>query len=60
MCISSEERGDGAQLTLHIVFGIRVRRLVVVDHLHNLQQVVLVELLQAIGELVHINLGGAG
>ena len=53
---------------LHIIFGIRLRALMIVYHLHNLQQVILVQFLQSIGEFLHVDvllrttalLGGIG
>jgi hypothetical protein len=43
-------------LTFSVVLGVRVRGLVVMYHLNDLQQVVLVQLLQTIGKLVHVDL----
>ena len=53
---------------IHIIFGIRLRALMIVYHLHNLQQVILVQFLQPIGEFLHVDvllcttalLGGIG
>ena len=42
--------------TLHVVPRIRIRTLVVVDHLHDLQEIILREFLQSVGEFVHIDL----
>jgi hypothetical protein len=44
------------ELTLDIVLGVRVRSLVVMHHLHNLEQVILVEFLETISQFVHIHL----
>lgn len=43
--------------TVNVVLGVRVCRLVVVHHLHDLQEVVLVEFLKPVGQLVHVDLG---
>lgn len=47
---------EGEILTLSIVLGVRIGGLVIMYHLHNLQQIILVQFLQTIGKLVHINL----
>lgn len=43
-------------LTLDVILGVRIRGFVIMHHLHNLQQIVLVEFLKAIGQLVHVDL----
>jgi hypothetical protein len=43
-------------LTLNIILGVGVGGLVVVDHRDHMEEVVLVELLQSIGKLLHIDL----
>lgn len=54
--IVSRSLGVGRGLTLGIVLGVRVGGLVVMYHLDDLQQIVLVQLLQTIGKLVHVDL----
>lgn len=44
------------KLTLNIVLDICRLGLVIMDHLNNLQKVILVQLLQAVGKLLHIEL----
>lgn len=43
-------------LTVNIVLGPGICSLVVVDHLHHQQQVVLSHLLHVFGQLLHVNL----
>ena len=42
--------------TLNLVLGIRISRLVVMNHLHNLQEVILVQLHEPIGQPIHVHL----
>lgn len=42
--------------TVDVILRVRFGRLIVVDHLHHLQQVVFSELLKVFGELVHVDL----
>ena len=48
------------RLTFHIILGVRLLGLVVMNHLHHGEEVVLGEFLQVLGELLHVNLVGAG
>jgi hypothetical protein len=41
---------------IHVVLGVRLASLVVVDHLDHLKEIVLGEALQALGEFLHVNL----
>lgn len=43
---------------LNVVFGVRVLALVVMDHLHDLQQVILTKLGEGLGKLLHVNVAG--
>ena len=43
------------RLTLDIVLGIRILRLIVMHHLHDLQQIVLSELGERFGQLLHVD-----
>lgn len=58
LCISSAHYPPFAKsmkLTLNIILGIRIWRLVVMNHLDDLQKVLLAQLDQAIGQFLHIN-----
>lgn len=48
--------GLGLERTLEIILGIRIRRLVVMDHLHNLEEVILAEFLKSVGQSIHVHL----
>lgn len=41
---------------LHIVFSIRLGALMIMHQLHNLQQVILIQFLQAISKLLHVDI----
>ena len=43
-------------LTFDVILGIRIWALVVVDHLNHQQQIILIQLLQSLGQLVHVDL----
>ena len=44
------------KLTLDIVLGISILRLIVMHHLHDLQQIVLGELGERFGQLLHVDI----
>ena len=57
--LDGRRRGQQASvvaLTLDVVLGVSLRRLVVVDHLHHPQQVVFAELLEIVRQFVHVDL----
>jgi len=47
-------------LTLEIVLRVRLLGLVVVDHLHDLKQIVLLQLRQRVGQLLHVDASALG
>jgi hypothetical protein len=44
------------QLTFHIIFCVRIIRFIVVNHLNDLEEIILAKPLQTVRELLHINL----
>ena len=44
--------------TLDVVLGVRIGGLVIVDHLYNLQEIILAQLLETLCQLIHVHLGG--
>lgn len=54
--VSSHQEEDFRRRTFQVITNIHVIRLAIVDNLDDLQQVVLAQLLQSIGELVDIDL----
>lgn len=55
-----EGQTDGFELTFNVILGIRVRCFVVVHHLHHLEKVILAKSLEAVGQLVHVDLHSKG
>lgn len=47
---------DEGKLTVDVILSVRLVALVVVDHLHNLQEILLAELRQRLGQLLHIHI----
>lgn len=52
----SRSRNSGRGLTIDVVLGVGLIRLVVVDHLNHGEQIILLQAGEAIGQLVHVDL----